>query len=153
MTTASKRDGLIVCCAVSAGVHAALVPEHMRESVVTGAGFVVATVALIAVMIGLTTWPDSRAVTGSGALVLLSLVVSYGVASTSGIPILHPDVDPVDTLGVMTKAVELLGVGLALQLRGPVRGRAIPVSLAGLIAVFSALVALSLSGHHQMPGM
>jgi hypothetical protein len=149
----SRRDGLIVCCAISAGVHAALVPEHVRESAVTGAGFALATAALVLVVIGLTVWPQRQAVTSVGALVLLGLVVSYAVASTSGIPILHPDVDPVDALGVLTKAVEVLGLGLALQLRRPVKGRTIPVALAGLIAVFSALVALSLAGHHQMSGM
>jgi hypothetical protein len=149
----ARRDGLIVCCAISAGVHAALVPEHMRESVVTGAGFVGATVLLVALTIGLTARPDSRAVTSFATFVLLGLLVSYAVASATGIPILHPDGDPIDTVGVLTKAVELLGLGLAGGLRGPVRGRPIPVALAGLIGVFSALVALSLAGHQQMSGM
>jgi hypothetical protein len=149
----SRRDALVVCCAISAGVHAALVPEHLRESVVAGGGFIVATAALVVVTIGLTAWPQSRAVTSFGVLVLLGLVVGYAVASTSGIPILHPDIDPVDTVGLLTKAVELLGLGLALRLRVTVNSRTIPVALAGLIAVFSALVALSLAGHHQMSGM
>lgn len=149
----ASRDGLIVCCAISAGVHAALVPEHMRESVATGAGFVGATVALVVLVLGLTARPESRAVTSVAGLVLLGLLVSYAVASTSGIPILHPEVDSIDAVGVLTKAVEVLGLGLALGLRGSVRSRTIPVPLAGLIAVFSALVALSLAGHHQMPGM
>ena len=30
MSAGLKRDLLIVACAVSAGVHAALVPEHLR---------------------------------------------------------------------------------------------------------------------------
>jgi hypothetical protein len=149
----ARHDGLIVCCAISAGVHAALVPEHMRESVVTGAGFVVSTVALVAAVVGLTVRPESRTVTSFSALALLGMVVAYVVASSSGIPVLHPDVDPVDTLGVSTKAVEVLGLGLAASLRVPVRGRTIPVALSGLIALFSALVALSLAGQHHMPGM
>jgi hypothetical protein len=149
----ARRDGLIVCCAISAGVHAALVPEHMRESVVTGAGFVSATVMLVALTIGLTARPESRAVKSFATLVLLGLLVSYAVASTIGIPVLHPDVDPIDTVGVLTKAVELTGLALASGLRGPVRGRPMPVGLAGLIGVFSALVALALAGHHQMSGM
>lgn len=149
----ARRDGVIVCCAISAGVHAALVPEHLRESAVTGAGFVAATIALVVLVIGLTARHESRAVTSFAVLVLVGLILSYAVASTSGIPILHPEVDPIDTLGVLTKAVEVLGLGLALGLREPVRSRTIPVPLAGLIAVFSALVALSLAGHHQMPGM
>jgi hypothetical protein len=147
------RDGLIVCCAISAGVHAALVPEHLRESVVTGAGFVGATLALVVAIAGLTARPESRAVTSFVCLVLLGLLLSYAAAATSGIPIVHPDVDPIDSVGVLTKAVELLALWLAFGLRRPLRGRPIPVALAGLIAVFSALVALSLASHHQMPGM
>jgi hypothetical protein len=149
----AQRDGLIVCCAISAGVHGALVPEHMRESVVTGAGFLGATAALAVLVIGLTARPESRAVTSVAALVLMGLLVGYAIASTSGIPILHPDVDPIDTVGVLTKAVEALGLGLLAGSRRPVRSCTIPVGLACLIGVFSALVALSLAGHHQMSGM
>ena len=93
---------------------------------------------LVALTIGLTARPESRAVEESFAtLVLLGLLVSYAVASAIGIPVLHPDVDPIDTVGVLTKAVELTGLALAGGLRGPVRGRPIPVGLAGLIGVFS----------------
>jgi hypothetical protein len=138
---------------MSSGVHAALAPEHIRESLLTGVGFVAAAVVLVVLTIVLTARPESRAVTSFAVLVLLALLVSYEVASTSGIPVLHPDVEPVDTVGVLTKAVEVVGLGLALGLRRPVRDRTIPVALAGLIAVFSALVALSLGGHHQMSGM
>jgi hypothetical protein len=149
----AQRDALIVCCAISAGVHGALVPQHMRESIVTGVGFVIATAALAILIIGLTARPESRAVTSFTVLVVLGLVVSYAVAATSGIPMLHPDVDPIDTVGVLTKAVEVLGLCLAVGLGRPVRGRPIPVGLTCLIGVFSALVALSLAGHHQMSGM
>jgi hypothetical protein len=149
----ARRDGLIVCCAISAGVHAALVPEHLRESTATGAGFVVATAALVAAAVALTARPGSRAVTSFAAVSLLSMVVAYAVASTSGIPLLHPDVDPVDSVGLLTKAVELVGLVLALRVPARADGRSIPVPLTGLIAVFSALVALSLAGHHHMSGM
>jgi hypothetical protein len=149
----ARRDALIVCCAISAGIHAALVPEHMRESYATGTGFVAATIALVGLIVGLTARPESRAVTSFGILVLATLIVSYAIATATGIPILHPEVDPVDSVGVLSKAVELLGLSLACRLRGPVQARTIPVALAGLIAVFSALVALSLAGHHHMSGM
>jgi hypothetical protein len=149
----ARRDGLIVCCAISAGVHAALAPEHLRESAVTGAGFAVATGALVVAGVGLTARPGSRAVTSFTILVLLGLLLGYAVAATSGIPVLHPEVDPVDAVGLLTKAVEALGLVLAVRLPALARGRTIPVGLAGLIAVFSALVALSLAGQHQMSGM
>jgi hypothetical protein len=149
----AKRDGLIVCCAISAGIHGALVPEHMRESSITGAGFVVATVALVAVIVGLTARPESRAVTSFGILVLAGLVAGYAVAAARGIPVLHPEVDPIDRVGVLSKTVELTGLFLACRLRGPMSARAIPIALTGLIAVFSALVTLSLAGEHHMSGM
>jgi hypothetical protein len=149
----ARRDGAIVCCAISAGVHAALVPEHLRESFSTGAAFAVAAVALAAATIGLTVRPGSRAVTRFAAFSLHAMLVGYAVAATSGIPVVHPDVDPVDSVGLSTKAVEMLGLALALRVPAQARGRAIPVPLSGLIAVFSALVALSLAGHHHMSGM
>jgi len=44
MSAAMKRDLLIVTCGVSAGIHGALVPEHLRETVAAGCGFIAATV-------------------------------------------------------------------------------------------------------------
>ena len=38
---------------------------------------------------------------------------------------MHPDVDPIDSVGVLTKTVELLGLWLAFGLRRPVLGRTI----------------------------
>jgi len=49
-----ERDTVIVACAVSAGIHGALVPAHFHESVGAGLGFVAATVLLAALAVGLT---------------------------------------------------------------------------------------------------
>ena len=39
-----ERDALIVVCAISAGIHAALTPAHLADETGAGVGFVVATV-------------------------------------------------------------------------------------------------------------
>ena len=41
-----ERDVLIVTCAVSAGIHAALVPEHLTVGTPAGLGFAVIGYAL-----------------------------------------------------------------------------------------------------------
>ena len=111
-----RRDLLIVACAVSAGIHAALVRGHFREGIALGAGFVVATVALAACAVLLTRAPaDARVLTGTAAL-LAGLIGSYVLAVTTGLPLLHPQPEPVDGLALGTKAVEALGLGLAFHL-------------------------------------
>jgi hypothetical protein len=38
-SAAIERDLVIVACAISAGIHAALVPDHLNESAGAGIGF------------------------------------------------------------------------------------------------------------------
>jgi hypothetical protein len=44
----TARNVVAACCAASAGVHAALVPAHLEENGLLGAGFAVAAVPLFA---------------------------------------------------------------------------------------------------------
>ncbi|HWJ32691.1 MAG TPA: hypothetical protein VNR59_10160, partial [Gaiellaceae bacterium] len=46
--TGLRLDAVIVTCAISAGIHAALAPDHFHEATGAGVGFVVATVLLAA---------------------------------------------------------------------------------------------------------
>jgi len=153
VSSSSKRDLLIVACAVSAGVHAALAPAHFQESFVEGAGFVAATAVLAVVVGALAFFPASRLVVIAAAFVFAGLLVSYSFAAATGIPLLHPDVEPVDGLAVDTKLVELFGLALAVDLgrrRGDGRLPLPAIALTVMVAVFSALVALALStGHHH----
>ena len=56
-----RGDVVILACAVSAGIHAALVPEHFAEGTGAGVGFAVAAVLLTAlVVIALTREPTNR---------------------------------------------------------------------------------------------
>jgi hypothetical protein len=110
------RDVVILACAISAGIHGALVPVHFDESTGTGLGFAVATALLAALAFALTLRPvDVRALTGAAA-VFAGLLVSYALATTTGLPLLHPDPEPVDGLALATKAVEAIGLLAALHL-------------------------------------
>ena len=115
-----ERNVLIVVCAISAGTHAALTPEHFADGRGAGLGFLSATVLLAALAVALTRRPSPTALRGS-AVVLVGLLVSYVLATTTGLPLLHPDVEPVDSLALATKAIEVVGLLAAVHLL--VRGR------------------------------
>ena len=93
MTFAELRiDIVILACAVSAGIHGALVEDHFREGTGAGIGFVVATVLLAAVALTLTRTPSQFEFVAAAAI-LIGLIASYGLAITTGVPVLHPDVE------------------------------------------------------------
>jgi len=112
------RDLLIVACAVSAGIHAALVPEHLEEGRPAGVAFAVSAALLAAAAVGLTR-RLSPALLGATAALLVGLILSYLLAVTTGVPVLHPAVEPVEGLALFTKAVELVGVVAAAALLEP----------------------------------
>ena len=119
--TAVENDVLIACCAISAGIHAALAPEHLREETAAGVGFLVSAVLLAAVGVALTYRPASRLAAGAAGALLAGLIVAYALAVTVGLPVLHPQAEPADGLGLATKAIELVGLAAALSLVAPGR--------------------------------
>jgi hypothetical protein len=116
MTLAELRtDIVILTCAISAGIHGALVPDHFREGAGAGVGFVVATVLLAVLALALTRNPSQLALVGTTA-VFIGLIVSYALVITTGVPVLHPDVEAVDGLALFTKAIEAAGLVTAASL-------------------------------------
>ena len=112
-----ERAVLVVACAVSAGIHRALVRDHLAEGVGPGAGFLIATVLLIG-LAGALSIRVSRELLVASAAVMAGLIVAYLFAVTTGLPFLHPEVEPVDGLALFTKAVEAIGLLAALDLLG-----------------------------------
>ena len=110
-----SRDLVVVACAVSAGIHAALAPEHPS--------FAGAAAALAVVSVGLARRPASALLLEGAALVLVGVIGAYALAVTTGIPILHPDVEPVTRLALATKAVEAAGLLAALYSKGTLTWR------------------------------
>ena len=103
------RDVVILACAISAGIHAALVPEH-------GLPFVTATGLLAGTVLVLTLRPATAPALAAAATVLAGLLGSYVLAVTSGLPFLHPRPEPMNGLAFATKAIEAVGLATALAL-------------------------------------
>jgi hypothetical protein len=113
--TELRTDLIILSCAISAGIHGALVREHFEESTGAGLGFVVATV-LLAVLAVVLTRNATQVVLFGTAAVFAGLIASYALTVTTGVPVLHPEVEAVNGLALFTKAVEAIGLLLAARL-------------------------------------
>lgn len=115
-----RTDVVILACAISAGIHGALVPDHFGEGTGAGLGFVAATVLLGGLAVALTVQPASELALAGAAAVFVGLLASYVLAVTTGVPVLHPERETVDGLALFTKAIEIVGVLVAAtSLRRP----------------------------------
>jgi CHASE2 domain-containing sensor protein len=116
-----RRDVVILACAVSAGIHGALVPGHFDEGTGAGLGFLVAAASLAGLVVWLTRRPTSNLAAAAAAATFVGLLASYALAITTGLPVLHPDPEAVDGLALATKAIEAAGLLAATSLlRRPV---------------------------------
>lgn len=104
-----QADVVILVCAISAGIHAALVPGH-------GLPFVLAAAGLACLVVWLTLRPGSRPALAAAALALGGLLGAYALTVTTGLPLLHPQPEPVDGLALATKAIEAAGLLSAVTL-------------------------------------
>ena len=116
MRAAWRVDLVILTCAISAGIHGALTPDHFEERTGAGLGFFAATVLLGALTVWLTLRPDDRRGLAAAAVVLVGLIASYALAITTGLPFLHPEREAIDGLALVTKAIEAAGVVIAWTL-------------------------------------
>jgi len=111
-----EGDVVILACAVSAGIHGALVSGHFEEGAGAGLGFAASTVALAGLVVWLTRRPESRKALAAAAAVFTGLLAAYALATTTGLPLLHPDPEPVDALALATKAIEAVGLLVTARL-------------------------------------
>jgi hypothetical protein len=107
---------VILACAISGGIHGALVPSHFDEGTGPGLGFAAATVALAGIVLWLTWRPASTWALAAAAATFSGLLASYALAITTGVPVLHPHPEPVDGLALATKAIEIAGLLAATSL-------------------------------------
>jgi hypothetical protein len=110
-----KVDLIVIACAVSAGIHGALVPDHFHEGAGPGIGFVIATVLPAALAVVLTRAPSQETLLAA-VVVFAGLIAAYAVVVVHGLPVLHPEREELDGLALFTKAVEAGGLLLAASL-------------------------------------
>jgi hypothetical protein len=116
VTLAELRTDLVVfACAISAGIHGALAPDHFEEGTGAGVGFIVATVLLAVYAVVLTRKPTQVAFVATAA-VFAGLIASYALVITTGLPVLHPEPEAADGLALVTKAIEAVGLVLAASI-------------------------------------
>jgi hypothetical protein len=131
----SAREGafgstvVVFACAASAGAHAGLVPAHLQEEPRLGVAFLVAVALLLSALIAVSLRPTDRRVLAGAALVLFGLALAYLATRTIGIPVLDPEREAVDTVGVLTTSIEIAGVAFALWLTQPLGRVARPVHI------------------------
>jgi hypothetical protein len=106
-------DFCAVVCAASAGVHAALVVPHYRESVTLAAAFAAAAVALAVAAVGQALLLSPAAAVAVAGL-LLGVAGAYVVSRTTGIPGVMRHPEPLDRLGAATSCLEVAAAWAAL---------------------------------------
>jgi predicted outer membrane lipoprotein len=116
LSQARAVAGLLLACAFSGGVHVALAPEHLEESLALGAGFLAAGALLLGLGIGIYMRPGSATLALLIALLSGALIAAYAASRTVGLPLLHSQAEPLDAVGVTTNAVEVAAVALSLRL-------------------------------------
>jgi hypothetical protein len=107
---------VVLAAAVSAGIHAGLVPEHLGEMPLLGVSFIVAVLALLAIAAAVAVRPQAQLPASLAAFLFAGLILAYAASRTTGLPVLEPEPEPVDAIGIATVAVQLVGLLAALWL-------------------------------------
>ena len=108
------RPHLIAVLLASAGVHAALTPEHLDEAPMLGWLFLASVVVAVA-LAGAVLVVPSRQILLAAAAVLLTFAAAYAYTRLTGLEALGIPHEEPDRLGLATVALELAGVGFALS--------------------------------------
>ena len=112
-----ERTMLVAAGAIALGVHAGLAPGHLEEWAPLGACFVAAAVALAGGVAVLAVGRDYCGPAAAAlALLFATLVVGYIATRVAALPPLDPEREPLDSLGVVTTAVEAAGLVVAVRL-------------------------------------
>jgi hypothetical protein len=114
---------VVFACAAAAGIHAGLVPEHLRQEPRLGVAFAIATVALLATGTAIVLRPMNGRLARIAALMLGGLIAAYAASRTTGIPLLAPDPEALDGVGIAAISIELAGLCCALRLAQPIGRR------------------------------
>ena len=114
MLTDFKRTGLLALAVTfSAGIHAALAPDHLKEMPPLGYAFIAAAIIGAAIAAALITRPRDRRIALLAGLFCLGQITTWTLFVTLPIPGFSGTPEPIETIALISKAVELIGLALA----------------------------------------
>jgi hypothetical protein len=151
--TSRKRlgSGAAVALATAGGIHLALVGEHAQESLASGVFFAAAGLLELVLAVALWHAPGSHRAALAAGVTVAGLLVLYAVSRLWSIPAFGGQ-EAVDTLGLVTKLLEVAGAVLAAAAAAGWSVRPIPLSLVIAGATLAvALAARSLFGLGAAP--
>jgi hypothetical protein len=116
----TKRMGLLALAVTfSAGIHAALVPEHLKEMPPLGYAFIAAAAIGGVIAWALVSRPNDRRIPALAALFCVGQIVTWVVFVTVHVPGFSGTPESIETIALVSKAAELIGIVLALPLLAP----------------------------------
>jgi hypothetical protein len=119
-TPLTTRIGLLALAVTfSAGIHAALVPEHLEEIPPLGYAFIAAAAIGGLIAAALVVRPDDGRLPLLAALFCVGQIGTWALFVTAPVPGFVGTPEPVEAIALVSKAVEALGVALALPLIAP----------------------------------
>src|SRR6266540_5755983 len=138
--------GAAVTLGAAGAIHLALVGQHANEGLASAAFFAAAGVAELLLAVALWRTPGSRRTALAAGVVVGGLLVLYAVSRLWSIPAFGGQ-EAVDTLGLLTKLLELTGAALAAAAAAPWSFRPIgPQLIVDAAALAVALAARGLLG-------
>jgi len=122
MNSTSRRAGLLALFVTfSAGIHAALAPEHLKEMPPLGYAFIAAAAIGGALAWALITRPDDRRISLLAGLFCLGQIMAWALFVSVAIPGFSGTPERIETIALVSKAAEFAGVALAFRLALPRR--------------------------------
>ena len=128
------RPGLLALAVMfSAGIHAALVPEHLQEMPPLGWSFIGAAALGVALAWALVAYPVAQLAARFAALFLAFEVLVWVLFVSVAVPGFNGTPEPVETIALVCKAGELIGLWLAVAIGWPDRIAALTASVKALV--------------------
>ncbi len=117
-----RRAGLLALAVMfSAGIHAALVPEHLREMPPLGWSFLGAAALGVALAWALVAYPEDQLFARLAALFLSVEILTWVLFVSAAVPGFSGTPEPIETIALVCKAGELIGLWLAVAIGWPDR--------------------------------
>jgi hypothetical protein len=117
MITTSRRVNLLALAVTfSAGIHAALVPEHLEEMPRLGELFIAAAAIGGSLAIALVFRPSDRQIPFVAGLFCLGQIAAWALFVSVPVPGVPGTPEPIEAIALVSKAVEATAVALAFSL-------------------------------------